>query len=38
MKIKSMLVSRSRTYAPGYGALTLGGAELQEVGVCSFLG
>ena len=26
-----MVVSRSRTSAPGYGDLTLGGAELEEV-------
>ena len=25
------MVSRSRTYAPGYGDLTLDGAELEEV-------
>ena len=27
----SMVVSRSRTYAHGYGDLTLGGAELEEI-------
>ena len=26
-----MAVSLSRTYAPGYGDLTLGGGELEEV-------
>ena len=30
-KIKSMVVSRSRTYAAGYGDLTLRGAELENV-------
>ena len=29
-KTKSMVVSLSRTYAPSYGDLTLGGAELEE--------
>ena len=28
---KSMVVSRSRIYASGYGDLTLRGAELEEV-------
>ena len=27
---KSTVVSRSRTIAPGYGVLTLGGAEIEE--------
>ena len=26
-----MVVSRSRTIAPGYGDLTLGGAEFEEI-------
>ena len=30
-KPKSTVVSRSRIYAPGYGDITLGGAELQKV-------
>ena len=30
-KTKSIVVSRSRTRAPGYGDLTLGGAELEEL-------
>ena len=30
-KTKFIVVSRSRTSAPGYGDLTLGGAELEEV-------
>ena len=30
-KMKSMVVSRFRTNAPGYGDLTLGIAELEEV-------
>ena len=30
-KTKSMEVSRSRTYASGYGDLTLDGAELEEI-------
>ena len=30
-KTKSMVVSRSRTIAPGYGDLTLDGAELEEI-------
>ena len=30
-KTKSMVVSQSRTVAPGYGDLTLGGVELEEV-------
>ena len=30
-KTKSMVVNRSRTSAPGYGDLTLGGAELEEL-------
>ena len=29
-KAKSIVVSRSRTIAPGYGDLTFGGAELEE--------
>ena len=35
---KSMVASRSRTYAPGYGDLTLGGAELEEVKSMLILG
>ena len=32
---KSMVVSQSRTITPGYGDLTVGGAELEEVnGLC----
>ena len=30
-KTKSMVVSRSRTNAHGYGDLTLGSAELEEI-------
>ena len=30
-QMKSMVVGRSRAIAPGYGHLTLGGAELEEV-------
>ena len=30
-KTKSILLNRSRTYAPYHGGLTLGDAELQEV-------
>ena len=30
-KMKSMVLSRSRSNAPGYGDLTLGGAELEDV-------
>ena len=30
-KTKSMVVSRSRTYAPGYGDHTLGGAKLEGI-------
>ena len=33
-----MVVSRSRTIAPGYGDLTLGGAELEEVKSLRILG
>ena len=29
-KTKSIVVCRSRTYAPDYGDLTRGGAELEE--------
>ena len=29
-RTKSMMISRSRTYAPAYGDLTLHGAELEE--------
>ena len=29
-KMKSVVVNRSRTYAPGYGDLTLGGAEHEK--------
>ena len=35
---KSMGVSRSRTDAPGYGILTLGGTELEEVKSLRILG
>ena len=37
-KMKSMVVSRSRTYAPGYGNLTLGDAELEELKSMRILG
>ena len=37
-KTKSMVVSRSRTNAPGYGDLTLNGAELVRVGSLRILG
>ena len=38
-KTKSRMISRSRTYAPGYGDLALGGEELEElIRVCVFLG
>ena len=37
-KTKFMLVSRSRIIAPGYGDLTLGGTELQEVNSLRILG
>ena len=30
-KTKSMVIIRSRTSAPDYGDITLGGAELEEV-------
>ena len=30
-KMKSMVVSRSRIYAPGYGDLTPGGEELEKL-------
>ena len=30
-KTKSIVTSRSRTSTPGYGDLTLGGVELEEV-------
>ena len=30
-KTKSIVVSRSRTYAPDYGDLTLSATELEEV-------
>ena len=30
-KMKSMVVIRSRTYAPGYDDLSFGGAEVEEV-------
>ena len=33
-----MVVSRSRTTAPGYGDFTLGGAELEEVKSLRILG
>ena len=35
---KPMVVSRSRTYAPGYGDITLGSAELEEVKSLHILG
>ena len=38
MKTKSMVVSRSRIYAPGYGDLTISGAELEEVTSLRILG
>ena len=37
-KTKSMMVSRSRTSDPGYGDLTLEGAELEEVKSLCILG
>ena len=37
-KTKSMVVSRSRTSAPGYGELTLGSAELEEAKSLHILG
>ena len=37
-KTKVMVVSRSRTIAPGYGDLTLGGTELEEVKSLRILG
>ena len=37
-KTKSMVVSRSRTSAPGYDDLTLGGAELEKVKSLRILG
>ena len=30
-KTTSMVISQSRTYAPGYGDLTLGGAKFKDV-------
>ena len=37
-KTKSIVVSRSEAYAPGYGNLTFGGAELEEVKNLRILG
>ena len=37
-KMKSMVVKRSRTIAPGYGDLILGHAELEEVKSLRVLG
>ena len=37
-KIKSMLVSRSRTIGPGYSDLNLGGAKIEEVNGLRILG
>ena len=37
-KTKCIMVSRSRPYTPGYGGLTLGGAELEEVKGLRILG
>ena len=37
-KTESMVVSRSRIIAPGYGDLALGGAELEEIKSLRILG
>ena len=37
-KTKPVVVSRSRTIAPGYGDLTLSGAELEELKGLRLLG
>ena len=37
-KTESIVINRSRTSAPGYGELTLGGAELEEVKSLRILG
>ena len=37
-KTKFMVVSRSLTYAPGYGDLIFGGAELEELKSLRILG
>ena len=37
-KTKSIVIIRSRTIAPGYGDLTLGGAELEKIKSLRILG
>ena len=37
-KTKSVMITRSQTIAPGYGDLTLGGAELEKIKCLGILG